>query len=973
MKGRHHPTSSSPNTSSLTNAVGSGLQACCRASARHHRVPLLILAALALALLWQRIPLLSQPAEGASVAADPNVRTLRVRFGLNDKSPAKWDGQATVTSGQVLRIRNWHPRPGDRVDSTGWSLATRKGPLFVRRAWDEDPVHEPQAPMLIPGVLIDVKGSTATRLTIKTAQGNLTVSPFAAHSAPAGNIAVDEVPTPLELSTTDYQNDFPTIAQGAGREMWMAWVGWKEAGNEIMVRQFDGARWLPPIKPMEKAGDVFIVKLGRDRNNGIWAIWSQQVDGNFDLYGRRYDGKSWGDLERLSKDPQPDIYHNVTTDSSGNLWVVWQGFRKGKSDIFARRFDGEKWLPDLSDEADRVSDSLANDWQPAIAADGAGRVYVAWDTYDQGNYDVRMRSWANGQWGKATAVASTPKFEAHVSLACDKENRLWAAWNESGFNWGKDTGFLVKQQGTRLYQWRTMSVAVWDGSKWSVPASDVNTALPADLQGYNDFPVLQRAADGRMWLFFRHRTLRIRNTASDTPAHRAAWELYDTPYEAKSWGEPLQLPVSMSRMDTRNGFASDSAGNLWAAWMTDNRDFEEFLFQHADVFVGKIASSRPAPPAVLEPRQFEKLEMTRMDPDEPRNLKTIHTYQIANNGKTYHIYRGDTHRHSEFSMDGNNDGSLNQSYRYAIDAAQLDFLAHTDHNGDGGPDNPYISWLLQQMSDLMNLPGTFTPFYSYERSVVYPNGHRNILFATRGVPTLPIPQSEQQGQTGAAALYEYLKKYHGIAISHTSATGMGTDWRDNDPAVEPLVEIYQGDRVSAEYEGAPKAAYEGNPASQPGGFKPKGFVWNAWAKGYKLGTQSASDHLSTHISYACTISPDSTRKGLLDAMRARHSYGATDNIVLDYRLAAQSGKEYLQGDIVPSPGPFKLTVHVIGTQPIRQIDVVCNNKFVFTQAPLQRDVTLTFTNTEQGERYYYVRVIQVDEQMAWSSPIWVRP
>ena len=80
------------------------------------------------------------------------------------------------------------------------------------------------------------------------------------------------------------------------------------------------------------------------------------------------------------------------------------------------------------------------------------------------------------------------------------------------------------------------------------------------------------------------------------------------------------------------------------------------------------------------------------------------------------------------------------------------------------------------------------------------------------------------------------------------------------------------------------------PASQPGGFKPKGFVWNAWAKGYKLGIQAASDHLSTHISYACTISPDGTRKGLLDAMRARHSYGATDNIVLDYRLVAQVGK-----------------------------------------------------------------------------------
>ncbi len=932
-----------------------------------------VIALAALAVGWQRGVLFSQAGGDAAVDVDNTVRTVRVRFGVNDKVPAKWDGTASVTGGSILRIRDWHPRPGNKVDKEGWSLATHKGPLFVTRPWDDEPVHEPRTPILIPGVLIEVKGSLGTRLTIKTLHGNLTVMPFAAKLAPpAGNIAVDVVPTPLELSTSEYQNDFPTITRGAGREMWMSWLAWDPAGDRVFARRFDGTRWLPRMSVLDTPGDVFIVKLGRDKKNGMWAIWSQQKDGNFDLYGSRFDGKAWVAPERLTNAPQPDIYHDVTTDSNGNLWVVWQGFRNGKSDIFARRYDGENWS-----EEEKVSDSLANDWQPAIAADGAGRVYVAWDTYDQGNYDVRMRSWADGHWGAAMAVASTPRFEAHVSLACDKENRLWAAWNESGTNWGKDTGFLVKQQGTRLYQWRTMSVAVWDGAKWSNPAADVNTSLPQDMpgydiQGYNDFPTLQRAADGRMWLFFRHRLLRIRNVPSDTPAHRAGWEIFGTAYEGKSWSEPLQLPVSVDRMDTKGGFASDAEGNIWAAWATDNRDFEEFLFQHTDVFAGKIPAGRPAPAASLEPRLFEKLLSTAMDPEEHRNLAAIHGYEIRDAGKTYRIYRGDTHRHSEFSMDGNNDGSLNQSYRYAIDAAQLDFLAHTDHNGDGGPDVPYISWLLQQMSDLMNLPGTFTPFYSYERSVVYPNGHRNILFAQRGVPTLPIPQSEQQGQTGSAALYEYLKKYNGIAIPHTSATGMGTDWRDNNQELEPLVEIYQGDRVSAEYEGAPKAAYEGNPASQIGGFKPKGYVWNAWAKGYKIGTEAASDHLSTHISYACILSPDGTRTGLLDSMRARHSYGATDNIVLDYRLVTQSGKEYLQGDIVPVSGPFKLTVHVAGTQPIRQIDIVCNNKFVFTQQPMQRDVNLTFTNTEQGARYYYVRVIQVDDNMAWSSPIWVQ-
>jgi hypothetical protein len=85
------------------------------------------------------------------------------------------------------------------------------------------------------------------------------------------------------------------------------------------------------------------------------------------------------------------------------------------------------------------------------------------------------------------------------------------------------------------------------------------------------------------------------------------------------------------------------------------------------------------------------------------------------------------------------------------------------------------------------------------------------------------------------------------------------------------------------------------------------------------------------------------------------------------------GKEYLQGDIVKAPGDFKLLVKVIGTMPIRQIDVVRNNKFVHTREPLEKEVSFTFVDNQPspGESYYYVRVIQVDDQMAWSSPIWI--
>ena len=89
-------------------------------------------------------------------------------------------------------------------------------------------------------------------------------------------------------------------------------------------------------------------------------------------------------------------------------------------------------------------------------------------------------------------------------------------------------------------------------------------------------------------------------------------------------------------------------------------------------------------------------------------------------------------------------------------------------------------------------------------------------------------------------LYAYLKQFNGISASHTSGTGMGTDWRDNDPNGEPVVEIYQGIRQNYEMADAPRA---NNEKDSIGGWRPKGYVNIALDKGYRLGFESSSDHI----------------------------------------------------------------------------------------------------------------------------------
>jgi hypothetical protein len=345
---------------------------------------------------------------------------------------------------------------------------------------------------------------------------------------------------------------------------------------------------------------------------------------------------------------------------------------------------------------------------------------------------------------------------------------------------------------------------------------------------------------------------------------------------------------------------------------------------------------------------------------------------MQNGGGELRIMRGDFHRHTEISPDGAGDGSLEDYFRYMIDAARMDTGIVSDHDAGG---EEYTWWRTEKAIDLFHVAGGFTPLFGYERSVPYPNGHRNVVFAQRGVKVLPISQSENQNRVNTGRiLYPYLKQNRGICMLHSLATDQGSDYRDNDPEVEPLVEIYQGYHANYEYEGAPRAESSDYTVATHGPYRPAGFYWNALAKGYKLGVESSSDHVSTHSSYTMIYTPSTVRADIVESMRERHAYGATDNIVLDVRARDRQGREWMMGDSIEAAAAPVLHVKVLGTSTIQSVEVIKDGKFVYQASPGAATAEFDYTDASSstGTSWYYVRVIQSDRNMAWSSPIWVK-
>jgi hypothetical protein len=372
-------------------------------------------------------------------------------------------------------------------------------------------------------------------------------------------------------------------------------------------------------------------------------------------------------------------------------------------------------------------------------------------------------------------------------------------------------------------------------------------------------------------------------------------------------------------------------------------------------------------------------------------------------------------------MDGAIDGTLYDAYRYALNAAELDFLGVSDHNygqrldtdkpSDAQSDSEFQWWRTQKSADLFYVPGRFTPLYGYERTPNFPLGHRNIFHANRGVFSLKVPQlhvreSPELLDSDPQNLWNYLRRTGGIGIPHTTATTMGTDWVRRDDELIPVVEIYQGDRNSYETQGGPRSATPEENGPGGGGKKPfqKGLVWNALGVGYRMGFIASSDHFSTHISYANLIVPAraTTREDLLDAFRKRRTFASTDNIVVDFHTQSDQ-----QGAEIKASSAPELVVNVEGTAPLRTVEIIKNNRVVYTKRGegsqrlsfRYRDEAFTdpsmgetvlikdWSRPETGirarpnerETYYYVRVVQsfsaqeLDKpgEVAWSSPIFV--
>jgi len=225
------------------------------------------------------------------------------------------------------------------------------------------------------------------------------------------------------------------------------------------------------------------------------------------------------------------------------------------------------------------------------------------------------------------------------------------------------------------------------------------------------------------------------------------------------------------------------------------------------------------------------------------------------------------------------------------------------------------------------------------------------------------------------------------------------DFEDFNPEFERVVEIYNA------WGSSECTAKEGNlrPIKGKGknhvGEDASGSIQEALKKGCRFGFVAGglddrgifegfydSDQVQYSPGLTAILAKAHSRASLMEALQQRSCYATTGaRIIIGFHIANASMGAELNNKTKPGLDFNRhVSGYVIGTDKLKEISIIRNGSVIHTFKPNEYKLDFTYDDTaplsqvviKQKEEkpsfaYYYLRILQEDGHIAWSSPIWV--
>lgn len=317
------------------------------------------------------------------------------------------------------------------------------------------------------------------------------------------------------------------------------------------------------------------------------------------------------------------------------------------------------------------------------------------------------------------------------------------------------------------------------------------------------------------------------------------------------------------------------------------------------------------------------------------------------------IYFGDFHTHSDLSFDA--EGNIDVLYRYARDSSRLDFICFSEHDYNSS-DSIWV--LIKQKANFYNQPGLFTTFIGYEwTKPPSTDGHRIVIYRNN------YPKRYKAFNTPLETLMTKVKNEGGlIIVAHPDHEQYYANKVIRDNTVQKYIDVNCWNRRS-EYYGNPNAT-----PNQKFGYSAQDWLLFSEPMGF---TGSGDDHEGKPGTRGKTavLADSLTRTSIFQSLQKRHVYalsGAKIKLLFScFKGIIGDSMLFYQNETI------NFNVAALGTTIINRIDIIKNNSLIYSAHFNDSIINYTFPVQFWGNyNTLYIRVHQIDSNIAWSSPMY---
>lgn len=741
----------------------------------------------------------------------------------------------------------------------------------------------------------------------------------------------------------------PDVCMDGPNSVWVAWTERRQSGDLIRTRRIKDSDVGEIIDISSQRGIEYQPAILTLPDKDKFILWAAVRDGRYCLVSRKLGDNRLGDEEILFRNEEGIFHPRMQLDRYGDTWLIFEAIHEKKPRLMTCRNRGGAWL-----DFNQIQTPDAPCYRPSLSPGPGDGMWVSYDCYFDGHYQVYIQRL--DQPSDPIPVTVNGYQNLQTTLTADQDSNLWIGWVSNQNIAFRDRWWLAKWVYLRKF----------DGKAFSDPISlqpDKDIYTHDSFQGW-EFPEAAVDSSGCVWIF-----------------GQASHTLYAQYYGSDGWS-PRYI------IDQQH----------WGSWKPRVRLAGSEIISVVSMGLGgaqiQQIETEPSPtvPLTCIPREPLPVQSKEGIHWERPNLTT-------DSGEVLQMYFGDLHGHAVYS-DGV--GDVDEYYHRYRDAYGYDFACLTEHDYlDGIELSRSELNMVWNHADRMTVPGEFVAFCGYEWTAPaiaehskpgqsVGEGHKHIIYPGNRGPL--ISYGESSANSGAKLLARFKGVEALIIPHHTSWSGI--DWDAHDEELVRLVEVCST-HGRFEYPGNLPIGYRRDHVHL------NKFVLDALNRGYKLGFVGGSDshgllwhgtemaERDSHVvagtrvgwkedayrtGMTVILAPELTRDSLYEALYNRCCYATSGvPIVVDFRI-----NQALMGSEITTNGAPKIEVRIRGTAPIRSVELVRSG---YVHAGLQSlsgdGVTeVSFSLKDEiiipGEsHYYYLRISQVDGNMAWSSPIWL--